>query len=107
MPTSSTLPHAPLHALVPQILDFFDEHPLVEYAFKEAVSIAADLATSGGDFVGVAVDHAKQWAIVGGTALTTDYWQPFKDKMASIGKTFAATKAVQSLVTARGMFIFG
>ena len=100
----SLLPSATHHILIRQILDFFDEHPLVEYAFKEAVAIAADLAISGGDFVGVAVDHAKQWAIDGGTALATDYWQPFKAKMLSFSKTYL-TETKKALADARGMLL--
>ena len=74
----------------------------MQYAFKEAVSIAADLATSGGDFVGVAIDHARQWALDGGTAFATDYWNQFKTKMQGISAQFTGSKFVQGLAEARG-----
>jgi hypothetical protein len=45
-------------AKMTKLVDFFKEHPLVQFAFIEAISLTVDLATCGGDFATVALKHA-------------------------------------------------
>ena len=46
-----------------KLTKWFESHPLIQYAFKEAISIMIDLANSNGDFTKVLMQHAGNWAI--------------------------------------------
>jgi hypothetical protein len=83
------------------LVEFFEEHPLVQFAFTEALSVAVDLATSGGDFVKVATNHAQAWAIEIGKNVITPAWNALHAGLTELQKRWSMTSTADILRSAR------
>ena len=74
-----------------KLVDFFKEHPLVQFAFIEAISLTVDLATCGGDFTTVALKHAV--TITG--EIVKDKWETLVNAMKALKRQW--TRAMNSV----------
>jgi hypothetical protein len=75
-----------------KLVDFFKEHPLVQFAFLEAISLTVDLATCGGDFATVALKHAV--TITG--EIVKDKWETLVSAMRALKRGW--TRAMNAAV---------